>query len=310
MNAKTLAALLLSAAVAVSAFADEGKLIPVATAEGAPRTVAEAVKQLRATGTRTRHVMNAPKLFKAGVRPNVIEYETADSAFLIPAAGSVQGSNGTFFRSDVTIGNFNGVDQNIGVGFLVQGQDNTKQPLTHFIVPANSVVTINDFVATQLKTSGLGALIFFAFDAAGATTDTEAFIDGFSRIWTPQPGTTNGGTVSQSFPAVSLLDSSDNFTAFTMGLRADSNFRTNAGIVNLDTVAHTWTVASINTGQSMTVVVQPFSLSQPGVPVSFGSSAGNLSLTFDVDATQFFWSAYASSVDNRTGDGWVSRATQ
>lgn len=309
MNAKTLAALLLSATVAVSAAAGEATLIAVAAPERGPRTVAEAVKLLRATGTRTKHVMKTPALGKNGVRPNVIKYETADSAFVIPAAGSLQGSNGTFFRSDVTLGNFADVDQNIGVGFLVQGKDNSNQVLTHFILPKNSIVTVNDFVGTQLNTSGLGALVFFAFDSTGQNADLEALIDGFSRIWTPQAGVPNG-TVSQAFPAVSMADSSDNFTAFALGLRADSNFRTNAGIVNLDKVKHVWTVTSINTGQSMQVTVQPYSLSQPGVPVSFASSAGNLSLTYDVPDTGFFWSAYASSVDNTTGDGWVSRATQ
>lgn len=308
MNAKTVAVLLLSAATAVAAFAGEGKLIPIDQPEGAPRTVAEAVQNLRATGTRTARIVKAPRAFKAGVAPNVIEFETADSAFLIPAAGSLAGSNGTFFRSDVTLGNFNNTDQNIGVGFLVQGKDNTSAPLTFFIVPKNTIVTINDFVGTTLKTSGLGALMFVAYDSTGKNVDSNAFIDGFSRIWTPQPGST--GSVSQSFPAVSLLDSADNFTAFALGLRADTGFRTNAGIVNLDTVQHTWTIASINNGQSLQVTVPPFSLAQPGIPVSFAGSTGNLALTFDVNAVNFFWSAYASSVDNVTGDGWVSRATQ
>src|ERR1043166_4214509 len=126
MNAKTLSALFLAAMTAVSAFAAEGVITRIATPEGAPRTVAEAVQNLRATGTRTAHVVKAPHLLKAGVRANVIEYETADSAFLIPAAGSVAGSNNTFFRSDITIGNFNDTPQNIGVGFLVQGKDNSQ----------------------------------------------------------------------------------------------------------------------------------------------------------------------------------------
>jgi hypothetical protein len=167
---------------------------------------------------------------------------------------------------------------------------------------------MNDFVGTTLKTSGLGALLIIAFDPTGKTTDTEAFIDGFSRIWTPQPG--SSGTVSQSFPAVSLFDSVDDFTAFALGLRQDASYRTNVGVVNLDSVVHTWTITSLNTNATMTLQVQPFSLSQTGVPASFAGSSGNLSLTYDVSATNFTWSAYASSVDNLTGDGWVSRATQ
>ena len=120
------------------------------------------------------------------------------------------------------------------------------------------------------------------------------------RIWTPQPGST--GTVSQSFPAVSLFDSVDNFTAFALGLRQDASYRTNVGVVNLDSAVHTWTITSLNTNATMTL--------QTGVPASFAGTSGNLSLTYDVPDTNFTWSAYASSVDNVTGDGWVSRATQ
>jgi hypothetical protein len=315
MNAKALAALLLSA-VAVSAFAGEATLTRIDAPAGAPRTVAEAVLQLRANrATRaaaaaTAGVTSAKAAHRPGrIRPNVIEYETADTAFLIPAAASAAGSNGTFFKSDLTLGNFNNTTQNIGVGWLVTGKDNTNAPLTFFTIPANSIVTLNDFVGTTLKTSGLGALLFIAYDATGQNTDDQAFIDGFSRIWTPQPG--SAGTVSQSFPSVSLLDSSDNFTAFALGLRQDASFRTNVGVVNLDTAPHTWTVASLNnTGKSFTITVPPFSLAQTGVPADFGGTGGNLSITFDVPDTNIFWSAYASSVDNVTGDGWVARATQ
>src|SRR5436190_5760196 len=311
MNAKALPALLLSL-VAVSAFADEATLTRIATPEGAPRTVAEAVQRLRDRNTGLKVTTHSAKSARrpGRIRPNVIELETADNAFLIPAAGSLQGNNGTFFRSDVTFGNFNGVTQNIGVGWLQTGKDNSSSPLTFFTIPANSIVAINDFVGTTLKTSGLGALLIIAFDATGKNADSEAFIDGFSRIWTPQPG--SSGTVSQSFPAVSLFDSVDDSTAFALGLRQDASYRTNVGVVNLDSVVHTWTIASINTGATMTLQVQPFSLSQTGVPASFAGSSGNLSLTYDVPAAtdSFTCGAYASSVDNVTGDGWVSRATQ
>jgi hypothetical protein len=94
MNARAFAALLLSL-LAVSAFAGEATLTRIATPEGAPRTVAEAVQRLRAGGVRVT-ARSAKSVRRPGrIRPNVIELETADSAFLIPAAGSVQGSNGT-----------------------------------------------------------------------------------------------------------------------------------------------------------------------------------------------------------------------
>jgi hypothetical protein len=294
MNAKALAAVALSF-VALSAFAAEGKLTPVAASK--PLTVGQAMQRLRARAAR------------GGVRANVILQERRWSSFLIPAAGSVQGANGVFFRSDVTFANYENVTRNIGVGFLVAGQDNTNEPLVHFNLEPQSVTTVNDFVGTALQRSGLGALLVFSFDAAGLNLDDEASsIDGFSRIWTPQPG--SAGTVSQSFPSVSLNDSVDNTPAYALGLRQSSAFRTNAGIVNLNAAEHTWTVTSVNTGATMTVTVKPYSLSQPGVPASFAGASGNLSLQFDVPDIDISWSAYASSVDNITGDGWVARATQ
>lgn len=308
MNAPARIALFLST-IAVSAFAGEGTLTPIAAPTGAPLTVSEAVQHLRQHGLKTLRTAKAAATRVPGrVRPNVIESETGDSAFIIPAAGNTPGSNGTFFRSDVTIGNFNADPQNIGVGWLQTGKDNSHSPLTYFTIPGNTVVAITDFVGQQLKVSGLGGLLIMSFDATGQVPDDAGFLDGFSRIWTPQPG--SSGSVSQSFPAVSLFDSFSDGTAFALGLRQDSTFRTNAGVVNLDSTAHTWTVTSINTGKSIQMFVQPYSLSQTGVSADFGGQGGALSLTFDVSAGDFFWSAYASSVDNVTGDGWVSRATQ
>ena len=296
MNLKPLVAAALSF-VAVSAFAADGKLTPMATST--PMTIGQAMQHLRERAATRR----------GGVRPNVIQVERRSGAFLIPAAGSVQGANGVFFRSDVTFANYENLKRNIGVGFLVAGQDNTNEPLVHFTLDPQTVTTVNDFVGTGLNRSGLGALLVFSFDSAGAEVDDEAAsIDGFSRIWTPQPGST--GTVSQSFPSVALFDSTDNVTAYALGLRQGNGFRTNAGVVNLDAAEHTWTVSSINTGATMTITVKPFSLSQPGVPASFAGTSGNLSLAFDVPDINIAWSAYASSVDNTTGDGWVARATQ
>ena len=300
---------LLMAALTTSAFAGEAAtLTAIAQPEGAPTTVSEAVQQLKAhmLATRTPTVRRAHAPGKT--TPNVIEFETADTSFIIPAAGSVAGANGTFFKSDVSIGNFANTTQNIGVGWLAAGQNNASAPLSYFTIPANTVASINDFVGTTLHKSGLGALLIIAYNAAGTAPDDNAILDGFSRIWTPQPG--SSGTVSQSFPSVSVIDSTDNFTAFALGLRQDASFRTNVGVVNLDSATHTWTVTSLATGATTTLTVQPYSLGQGGVPASFGNSNGALSVSFDVSGTNIVWSAYASSVDNVTGDGWVSRATQ
>src|SRR4029078_733311 len=119
MTLKPLVAAALSF-VAVSAFAADGKLTPMATST--PMTIGQAMQHLRERAATRR----------GGVRPNVIQVERRSAALLIRAAGSVQGANGVFFRSDVTFANYENLKRNIGVGFLVAGQDNTTQPLVSF----------------------------------------------------------------------------------------------------------------------------------------------------------------------------------
>ncbi|HEX3108092.1 MAG TPA: hypothetical protein VHU41_03280, partial [Thermoanaerobaculia bacterium] len=75
---------------------------------------------------------------------------------------------------------------------------------------------------------------------------------------------------------------------------------------------HTWTVQVVGTNgsTSFTVTVPAFSMIQTNLP---SGNYGNLYVIFtppnDVTGTDS-WTAYASSTDNGTGDGWVSPATQ
>jgi len=132
-------------------------------------------------------------------------------------------------------------------------------------------------------------------------------MDGFSRIWTNQPGAL--GTVSQSFPPISITDSIGSLTGYALGGRQDADFRTNIGIVNLDTVAHTWTidVNGVQKRQSFTIFVPAYSMNQQAVPAGI---YGDLAVSMKSDGFGFWWSAYVTSVDNRTGDGWVSHVNQ
>jgi hypothetical protein len=241
------------------------------------------------------------------VRPQVISVEAPSSSLLIPAAGNLAGGGGTYFRSDVTLANYRTADQRVAIGWLQAGQDNTNQAVQYFTLPALTTTAIQDFVNVSLHKTGLGAIVVISVDSQG-NTDTSGNIDGYSRIWTPQPG--SAGTVSQNFTSISLQDSIGSLTANALGLRQDSGFRVGAGVVNLDSVPHSWTIRSIATGAATTLTVPAYSLVQTTLPNGFGSPAGNVSLTFNSDGSGFWWSAYASSTDNVTGDGWVSRATQ
>jgi hypothetical protein len=241
-----------------------------------------------------------------GLRRKVINAESVSNGFIFAAAGSVQGAGGTFFRSDVTIVNHRDIAQDVGIAFMAQGVDNSNEPLHVFPFGANQPIVQDDLVGF-LQKSGLGSLFVLAVNANG-DPDTNGEIDGSSRIWTPQPGAS--GSVSQGFPSVSLLDSFGSATAYALALRHDTGFRTNAGIVNLDSVAHTWTVTVNGVHPPMSsfnITVPAFSMKQQVIP---NGNYGNLLLAFETNDTGFWWSAYGAAVDSISGDSWSSHASQ
>ena len=237
---------------------------------------------------------------KSGVGPQIVTIDSTDDSFIIPVVGSVMGGGGTFFKSDVTIANRRSATQIISVGYLARSVDNTNAPLQNFSINANATVVQSDFVGFLGKT-GLGTLLVVGRTSTGAI-DTNASIDGFSRIWTPQPG--SAGTVSQAFESFPINDSLP--TSYGYGLRQDGSFRTNVGLVNVQSAPNQFTINIVGTNGNTSFVqaVQPYSMEQ--VPIPAGNW-GDLYLRIDSAATNFnFWTAYGTSVDNVTGDGWVS----
>ena len=120
-----------------------------------------------------------------------------------------------------------------------------------------------------------------------------------------------GGTTSQSFPGIrpDALVGTD--PAFLLGLQQDSNFRTNVGIYNYDTSsAHTFTVNIHGlSNTSMTVTVPAWSIVQTSIPA--GNWGPLFAIVFpDSGMNGQWWAAYASSSDNKTGDGWITIGSQ
>ncbi|MGH9443922.1 MAG: hypothetical protein ACRD16_16780 [Thermoanaerobaculia bacterium] len=244
-------------------------------------------------------------------RLNAIAADFPSYALLIPGAGNLPGSNGTYFRSDVVFANYLNVDQIVAVAWLAEGQDNSAATFQYLTIPAQRVVSFDDFVGQTLQKQGLGAVEILAVDSSHRL-DANAYFDAYSRIWTYQPG--GQGTTSLQLPAVSLAfgDLVDNPPAFALGMKQTAQYHANVGIVNLDLIAHTWTV-SVN-GQSASttfpVTVPANSLQQVGIPAG---DFGDLWLGFqlsDGTLTDFSWSAYGVTEDNVTGDGWAAHAIQ
>jgi hypothetical protein len=179
--------------------------------------------------------------------------------------------------------------------------NNGSASVQSFALLPNTTVTVRDFVASRLEKSGLGSILVVGRTSGGAI-DENAVLDGFSRIWTPQPNST--GTVSQEFGAVELQDTLA--TSFGYGLRQDSAYRTNVGFVNIWGTPNTFTVNLVGTAEntSFTQAVQPYSMEQ--VPAPAGNW-GDFYIRVSTAANNFnWWTAYAASTDNITGDGWVS----
>ncbi|HEX8171342.1 MAG TPA: hypothetical protein VF824_12450 [Thermoanaerobaculia bacterium] len=225
----------------------------------------------------------------------------------IPAAGSVRGANGTFFRSDVTFVNYNFTQQKVIVYWLPNGGGAAQ-----FLINVNGEIvaaTVEDFVGTTLRVSGLGSLLFVPVRDDGITVDDDAAIDIFSRIWTPQPNAV--GTVSQPFPGVSPGLMFGRYEGVLLGVRQDAGYRTNVGIVNYGPVDVDFDVTVAGSGpggvETFTMRVSAFSFLQQPLPAGdFGSAIIIIDVDPQVDAEDTFWLAYASSTDNISGDGWVT----
>jgi hypothetical protein len=291
-----LIALTLSWCAVPSLFADGG-LAEIEAPFNAPRTASEVMERIRAARVVRSQSMKP--------RPHVIEFDFSESEFLIPISGNTPASGGTYFRSDVTFANLLNVKQNFGVLYLQAGQDNSSAAPKFYSLEAGAIVTVTDFVGTSLQKNGIGSLLVFGTDGQG-NRDVNAELDGFSRIWTPQPG--SSGAVSQNFDAISTIDLIGNGITYILGLRQNAQFRSNVGIVNLDSSAHNFNVTSLVTGASETITVPAMSVVQTGIPANSGSSAtGSVQLGLSTDSSDV-WSAYGTTNDNTTGDGWVSRA--
>jgi hypothetical protein len=236
--------------------------------------------------------------------------QPAAPQLLIPAAGNTPGAYGTFFRSDITLVNFTAHDQIVRLQWLPQG--GTAASPTTITLPSQGWLRSLDFVGERLGQAGLGAIMMTGI-TSGGDIDPTASLFATTRIWTPQPGTS--GTTSQTFPAVPVANINTPSAAL-FGVGGRGNYRTNIGIVNLDSI-HTQTFAVGNPlagplpPPPLVITVPPMSMQQ--VLLGSGTSTfGVVELVVenvtDPATRSNSWIAYSSTVDNVTGDAWSELA--
>ena len=230
----------------------------------------------------------------------------ATPELVIPAAGAVQGANGTFFRSDVTLINYRTSSQLVRLHWLPENSAGSDVPPTDITIPASSGLVSEDFVTNTLHRSGLGAILVTAINPDG-TFDTNGRLFATARIWTPEAGNP-AGTNSQTFPTISTEDIPRTDRLAIIGQRRDDRYRLNVGLVNLGTAREQTFIVTVSSGQEQTattVVVPPYSLRQVALP---GTASSTIQITVQnvTAGTQLPFLAYGSSVDNVTGDAWSS----
>src|ERR1044072_6015496 len=78
-------------------------------------------------------------LFAAQIQPNNLVIPIGGAPqILIPAAGAIQGANGTFFRSDIALVNYAAHDQLVQLRWLPQGATGTGIVAREITIPAHS----------------------------------------------------------------------------------------------------------------------------------------------------------------------------
>src|ERR1700682_1552534 len=126
------------------------------------------------------------------------------ASILIPAAGSVPGGNGTYFRSDLTLLNYRSSDQRVQIQWLPQNVPGRTVAPVVLTITALSGLHAEAFVASILHQTGLGAIVITGVTASGAA-DPNAQLVATSRIWSPQPNAASGPN-SQQFTGIPIAD--------------------------------------------------------------------------------------------------------
>ncbi len=270
------------------------------------------VKRLDRSQAWVKRLLGQALEAKNGVGASAIIVNRSARQLVVPSAGSVRGANGTFYRSDITFVNYNEADQDVAVFWFPNGANPDAIEVAGMTIPGLAPpFTVEDFVGAGLGFTGLGSLVFLP--VTEEDFDPNAAIDIFSVIWSPQPNAS--GIVSFPFPAVDFGHLQGEFEAIILGLRQDGAHRTNYGLVNLSNLDElTFNVAVFTEDGFVTeeqISIPAGSMLQKPAPAG---SHGNFSLLISVEdpddelGNDFAWTAYASSNNNISNDGWVSIA--
>lgn len=231
---------------------------------------------------------------------------------LVPAAGDVPGANGTHFRSDISIINLRNAPQRVQLYWLPQGASGQALAPRSIDLNALSGFQSDNFVSEILNRTGLGSIEVIGVDQAGVP-DPEAQLHVAARIWTPRPDGA-AGTMSQTFPAIALVTDPAKLKSI-FGVRRSAQFRLNVGISNPSPQPRRFRVTAVIIPASGAPVQSQFdvdvaavSMEQRGVVGPTEGIAQVLVEDITSPAVTGTWHAWASAIDNLSGDAWSQMA--
>jgi hypothetical protein len=260
---------------------------------------------------RTTAILLTSLLLCSTVSADLITPQTSAPRILVPAAGNAAGANGTYFRSDIQIANLRNVAQRVQMYWLPFGSSGAAIAPRVMDLGAERGFSSEDFVANVMLQTGVGSIEFVGVTETGAF-DPNARLHVSSRIWTPRPDG-GDGTMSQTFPAL-VMPGSAAPSKTIFGIRHSSQYRINVGISNPATTVHRFRVrAKISTPtveeeQIFEVEVQPRSIEQRTVTGLTRTGIAQVLIENLTPGPLTDWQAWASTVDNLSGDAWSQMA--
>lgn len=223
----------------------------------------------------------------------------ASGALLIPAAAHLPGAGGTVWRTDAEVHNPGQTQCVYTVELLPRDQDNSSPVSQSFQLDPGLSVRYGDILDTMFGFSGAAAL---------RITPDSCAVEVTSRTYNATPG----GTYGQLVPARSIHDTVRSGAMVQLiGLREDGDFRTNIGLLNAGASSiqvridlYDASGSLLGTVPSDQTSLRPLEFRQlDGVlhDITSKNVAGAFAvISTDTENGAFF--AYASMIDNRTGD--------
>jgi hypothetical protein len=215
----------------------------------------------------------------------------------IPVVARASGAYGTNWVSDLQVANPLPFDTNCYFFFFEKGKSNTESRFVPLTIKAKNSIKIEDVLLN---------LFGEVENYGGLRIKCEGMVKISSRTYNNQAT----GTYGQFIPAIEDANLLHRFTTYYIGfIEKSSNYRTNFGVLNLSDTELLLEVNAYNgNGEEIGNIkyeVPPYGFLQENEILSLFTAEDVLngyiivkSISYD-----FKYIAYASVVDNRTGDG-------